>query len=211
LKIAIYARVSTTDQNCDLQLTELRQFASAKGWNVIGEFVDTGVSGKRNSRPALDELMKLVRTRKADTVICTKIDRFGRSVLNLKVSLDELNRMGVRFIAIDQGIDTEANNPLGKFMINILASMAEFELELITERRNEGIKRALEKGIHFGRPKAIFRRDLAVEMRMEGKSIRAIAKALGTNLAAVQRELDAKGVSKPLIDPTPLSSALQAA
>jgi DNA invertase Pin-like site-specific DNA recombinase len=211
LKIGIYARVSTTDQNCDLQLTELRQFASAKGWNVIGEFVDTGVSGKRNSRPALDELMKLVRTRKVDTVICTKIDRFGRSVLNLKVSLDELNRMGVRFIAIDQGIDTEANNPLGKFMINILASMAEFELELITERRNEGIKRALENGVHFGRPKAIFRRDLAVEMRMEGKSIRAIAKALGTNLAAVQRELDAKGVSKPLIVPTPLSVALQAA
>lgn len=201
MRVAIYARVSTTDQNCEIQQAELGNYVHSKGWELTGSYVDTGYSGNKASRPALDEVMKVARKRQIDVICCTKIDRFGRSVLNLKVCLDELQRAGVRFIAIDQGIDTDANNPLGKLMVNILASLAEFELELITERRTLGIQRAKEKGIQFGRPKAIFRRDLAVEMRDRGVSLRTIAKTLGTNLAAVQRELYARGVSKPTPSP----------
>lgn len=211
MKVAIYARVSTTDQDCGIQLAGLKQYVQARNWELIEEFVDTGYSGRKASRPAMDKLMLLARKRGIDVICCTKMDRFGRSVLNLKNSIDELQRLGVRFIAVDQGIDTEVNSPISKLMINMLAAMAEFELELITERREEGIKRAKANGVHFGRPKAIFRRDLAVHMRQEGKSIRTIAKELGTNIAAIQRELASKGVSKPLPSLETFEQSIQAA
>lgn len=211
MRVAIYARVSTTDQKCENQVKELSKYVERMGWELVSSHIDTGFSGSKATRPALDELMKLVAKRQIDVICCTKIDRFGRSVLNLKLSLDALQRSNVRFIAIDQGIDTDKSNPVGRLLLNILASLAEFELELITERRTLGIQKAKEKGVQFGRPKAIFRRDLAIEHRQAGMSLRQIAKLLDTNLAAVQRELDSKGVSKPAL-PQPIDNgAIQAA
>ena len=176
---AIYARVSTTDQNCDAQLKELREFVARRGWSIAQEFVDNGFSGTKASRPALDALMKAAALRKFDAVCVFKIDRFGRSVLHLSQQLAALESHGVRFIAISQGLDTDQSNPTSRLLTGILSCVAEFEREIIRERTLSGIRAAQAAGKHVGRPKRIFRRDEVVRLRdEEGLSWRAIASKL---------------------------------
>ncbi len=178
--IAIYARVSTNDQDCGLQLTELREYACRRGWKITREYVDTGFSGARASRPALDQLMADAAKRRLDIVIVHKLDRFGRSVLNLSQALAALDSYGVRFIAVSQGLDTDRSNPTSRLLLNVLASVAEFERELIIERTVTGIRAAKANGKHVGRPRRVFRRDEVVRLRDDqGLSWRAIAKKLG--------------------------------
>jgi DNA invertase Pin-like site-specific DNA recombinase len=180
LNTAIYARVSTSDQNCESQLKELREFLIRRGWRLAAEYVDTGFSGAKASRPALDRLMADAAKRKFDCVAVYKIDRFGRSVLHLNQQLAALNSYGVRFVAISQGLDTDQSNPASRLMLQILASVAEFEREMIRERTLCGIRAAKAAGKTVGRPRRIFRRDELVRLRdEEGLSWRAVAKKLG--------------------------------
>src|SRR5580658_4731578 len=134
MRCAIYARVSTTDQNCAMQLSELRAYVKARGWKLAGEYVDTGWSGAKASRPQFDRIMQAARLRKVDCVLCWKLDRWGRSLSNLLASLKELKGLGVRWIAITQGLDTDRDNPVGELLMHILASVAEFERSMIQER-----------------------------------------------------------------------------
>ena len=138
VKTAIYARVSTTDQTCEMQLRELRDYISRRGWQSAGEYIDTGFSGSKASRPALDRLMADAAQRKFDCIVVYKIDRFGRSVLNLNQQLALLTSYGVRFIAVTQSIDTDEKNPTSRLLLQILASVAEFEKEMIRERTLSG-------------------------------------------------------------------------
>jgi DNA invertase Pin-like site-specific DNA recombinase len=108
ISTAIYARCSTSDQTCDSQLKELREYVARRGWSIAGEFIDSGFSGAKASRPALDSLMKAAALRKFDCVAVYKLDRFGRSVLNLNQQLSTLESYGVRFVAISQGLDTDS-------------------------------------------------------------------------------------------------------
>jgi putative DNA-invertase from lambdoid prophage Rac len=180
MRCAIYARVSTTDQNCEMQLHELRAYISRRAWLNGGEYVDTGFSGAKNSRPALDRLMADAAQHKFDCVLVWKIDRFGRSVLNLNQQLAALSRYGVRFIATSQDLDTDERSACNRLMLQILASVAEFEREMIRERTLSGIRAAQAAGKVVGRPKRIFRRDEVVRLRdEEGLSWRAIGKKLG--------------------------------
>ena len=135
MKVAIYARVSTKNgnQNPELQLTELRDYARARGWQVIGEFVDVGVSGAKESRPQLDALMKLAKARKIDGIIVWKLDRFGRSLKHLVTALDELEALGVAFISLRDSIDL--STPQGKLMLAVIGAMAEFERGSVSRRR----------------------------------------------------------------------------
>jgi putative DNA-invertase from lambdoid prophage Rac len=177
---ALYARVSTTDQSCEMQLRELRDFISRRGWQSAGEYVDTGFSGAKSSRPALDRLMKAAASRKVDCVAVYKLDRFGRSVLNLSQQLATLESSGVRFVAISQGLDTDSSNPTSKLLTGILSCVAEFEREIIRERTLSGIRAAQAAGKVVGRPKRIFRRDEVVRLRdQDGLSWRAIGTKLG--------------------------------
>jgi DNA invertase Pin-like site-specific DNA recombinase len=177
---AIYARVSTSDQTCESQLKELREFVERRSWINAEEYVDSGFSGSKASRPALDRLMADAAKRKFDVVAVYKIDRFGRSVLHLNQQLATLGSYGVRFIAISQGLDTDQSNPSSRLMLQILASVAEFEREMIRERTLSGVRAAQSAGKIVGRPKRIFRRDEVVRLRdTEGLSWRAIGKALG--------------------------------
>ncbi|HUI56976.1 MAG TPA: recombinase family protein [Bryobacteraceae bacterium] len=176
---AIYARVSCSDQNCQSQLKELREFCERRGWRIVGEFVDKGISGAKASRPALDALMKAASLKKFDAVCVFKIDRAGRSVLHLSQLLAALESYGVRFVSISQGIDTDASNPTSKLLTGILSCVAEFERELLRERTAAGIRAAQANGKHVGRPKKIFRRDEVLRLRdEEGLSWRAIAEEL---------------------------------
>jgi putative DNA-invertase from lambdoid prophage Rac len=115
MRAAIYARVSTTDQNCELQLVELREYIHRRGWESAGEFVDTGWSGGKASRPEFDRLLAAAARREFDVVLCWKLDRFGRSLLNCKTALQQLQSQGIRFIATSQSIDTDESNPAARF------------------------------------------------------------------------------------------------
>ncbi len=187
VNVAIYARVSTSDQTCALQLRELRSYVKARGWKLAGEYVDTGWSGAKASRPQLDRLMGDARNRKVDCICVWKLDRWGRSVANLVGSLNELHALGVRWIATTQGLDTDESSPVGRLLVHILASVAEFERALAQERIKSGLAAAAAKGVHCGRPHKVFHRDRAVELRAQGTSWRAIARELGVPQATVRR------------------------
>ena len=180
MRCALYARVSTTDQNCEMQLHELREYIARRGWKNAGEYVDTGFSGAKASRPALDRCMVDASQRKFDILAVYKIDRYGRSVLHLNQQLAALTSYGVRFIATSQSLDTDEKNPTSRLLLQILASVAEFEREMIRERTLSGIRAAQAAGKVVGRPKRVFRRDEVVRLRDEdGLSWRAIGKKIG--------------------------------
>jgi DNA invertase Pin-like site-specific DNA recombinase len=189
---AIYARVSTTDQNCDMQLKDLREYCERRGWNAV-EYVDTGVSGAKASREQLDRLMQDARRRKVDVVICWRFDRFARSTKHLLSALEEFQSLGIGFISHQEAIDT--TSPMGKLLFTIVAAMAEMERSILIERVRAGMANAKSKGKPIGRPKKVFRRDIAVDMRAAGQSWRKIAKALGVPVSTV-REACAEKVAK---------------
>lgn len=179
LSTAIYARVSTSDQHCETQLREVREFVTRHGWKIAGEYVDEGFSGAKSSRPALDRLITDAAKRKFDCVAVWKIDRFGRSVLHLNQQLETLTRHGVRFVATSQDFDTDQASASRRLLLQVLAAVAEFERQLIRERTLSGIRAAQAAGKHVGRPRRVFRRDDVVQLRdSEGLSWRAIAAKL---------------------------------
>jgi DNA invertase Pin-like site-specific DNA recombinase len=189
MRIAFYARVSTADQDCSQQLTALREYAAARGWEVAGEYVDT-ISGTKDKRPAMDRLMADARRRAVDAIAVWKIDRWGRSLPHFVSSVQELASLGVRFIALTQGIDTDAANPTSRLLLNLLAAFAEFERELIVERTKAGLQRARSEGRIGGRPRLIVQRDKIREMAATGSSMRQIAAVLGISAASVCRVIN---------------------
>jgi site-specific DNA recombinase len=187
---AIYARVSTTDQDCEMQLRELRDFLHRQKWPQAIEFVDR-ISGTKAKRPALDQLMEAAAQGQIDSVLVWKIDRFGRSVLNLSQHLAALDAVKVRFIATSQGLDTDRSNPASRLLLLILAAIAEFERELILERSAMGRNKKLEAGkpdswnlgygltVEGGEPRIVEKEAEVMNQifrwRREGKSSYAIA------------------------------------
>ena len=201
MKAAIYARVSTDDQKCELQLEELRRYCLARDWTAI-EYVDEGFSGTKASRPALDRLMKDALARKVDCVLVYKVDRFGRSVKNLSDLLSSLDSAGIRFVAISQGIDTDKANPTSRLLLHMLAAIAEFEAALIRERVLLGVRKYATtperdrrsksgKNLALGRPKRILDRSQVLTLRSEGASWRTIAQELGVSTMTAQRSIKA--------------------
>jgi putative DNA-invertase from lambdoid prophage Rac len=193
---AIYARVSTTDQNCEMQLRELREYCTRRGWQIADEYVDTGWSGAKASRPQLDRLMKDAGQHRFGCVLVWKLDRFGRSMSNLVDGLRQLSTYGVRFLATSQSIDTDQANPTSKLILWILAAVAEFEREMICERVKAGMKAAKHRGIRCGRPKLQVDRARILRLRQGGASVRVIAKQLGISIGTVHSLLNEKIVQK---------------
>jgi DNA invertase Pin-like site-specific DNA recombinase len=191
MNAALYARVSTKDkgQDPELQLTELREFAAKRDWQVVGEFVDVGVSGSKDSRPQLDTMMRLAKTRKLDVIACWKLDRFGRSLRHLVDALAELQAVGCAFVSLRDNLDL--STPAGRMMFHVIGAMAEFERELIRERVRAGLAYARSKGRIGGRPKVKRDRDRDAKairkMRDEGQSYGEIAEELGRSKADVYR------------------------
>ncbi|MCC7180452.1 MAG: recombinase family protein [Acidobacteria bacterium] len=183
LRAALYARVSTTDQTCENQLPELRRYCEVRGWSVA-EYMDTGVSGSKDRRPALDELVKDARRRRFDVLVCWRLDRLGRNLRHLVTLLEELQGVGVAFVSLGEGID--CTTPAGKLQLHILAALAEFERERIRERIHAGLARARREGVRIGRPRArIPTRALEGVAHL---SVREAAKALGVPASRVHRE-----------------------
>jgi DNA invertase Pin-like site-specific DNA recombinase len=145
----------------------------------VNEYVDRGVSAKKGKRPALDDLMSAARQRKVDAIVVWKIDRWARSIKHFVSSVQELFSLEVRFVAITQGIDTDESNPGSKLLMNILASFAEFEHDLIVERTLAGLATARAKGRIGGRRCRVINREEVRELHSQGLGSRAIAKQLG--------------------------------
>ncbi len=182
MRAAIYARVSTLNQEPENQLAELRRYVGARGWTAI-EFVDKGVSGAKDRRPALDALIKDAKRRRFDVLVCWRLDRLGRSLKHLVTLLDELQALGVAFVSLHEGID--ATTPAGKLQMHILAAIAEFERARIAERVRAGLARARANGRRLGqKPLAIPSRDLD---RTAHLSVRRAAAELGIPRSVLHR------------------------
>lgn len=194
MRIAIYARVSTDGQSVNAQLVALRQVAEQRGWEVVKEYNDQGISGAkgRDQRPALDALLKDAIRGEFRLVAAWSVDRLGRSLQHLVNGLSELQAAGVGLYLHQQAIDT--TTPEGRAMFQMLGVFAEFERSLIQARIRNGIKHAKKHGTKtgrpFGRPKIGYReRQKILKLHREGQTQRSIAKAVGVSRGTVQNVL----------------------
>jgi DNA invertase Pin-like site-specific DNA recombinase len=182
MRAAIYARVSTFDQEPENQLQELRRYIQARGWTAT-EFVDRGVSGAKDRRPGLDALLKDAKRRRFDVLVCWRLDRLGRNLRHLVTLMEELQQLGVAFVSLGEGID--CTTPAGKLQLHILAALAEFERERIRERVMAGLERARTQGKRLGRPKA--RPPVERLESVSGLALDAAASRLGVSRSTVKR------------------------
>lgn len=203
---ALYVRVSTEDQKHDMQTTELKEYAGRMNWTIV-EYSDK-LSGAKARRPGLDRLMEDARMKRFDVVLVWKMDRFGRKLRDVLANILLLDQHGVRFVSMTQGIDTDSRNPASRFMLHILAAVAELERDMILERVDAGVRQFRTayaagqigkskhtrsgKDLATGRPRRIFRRDEAIAMRGAGTSYRAIARALSVPVSTVVDALKAR-------------------
>jgi DNA invertase Pin-like site-specific DNA recombinase len=186
-RVGIYARVSTSDQSTENQLLDLRRYSDHRGWLVQREYIDHGVSGSKDSRPALDELMKDARRRRFDIVLVVKFDRFARSARHLLNALDEFQSLGIDFCSLHDAVDT--TTPYGKAMFTIAGAMAELERELIRQRVKNGVQKARERGKRLGRPRIQVDLDKVNQMLQEGRSCSIIGNVLGISRMTVAKAL----------------------
>jgi DNA invertase Pin-like site-specific DNA recombinase len=186
-RVALYARVSTINhgQDPEVQLYELRAYCERRGFQIVGEYVDKGMSGSRERRPALDKLLADCRKRLVDAVVVYRYDRFARSLRQLVNALEEFRSLGIDFISIHEGVDT--STPNGRLVFGIFASIAEFERELIRDRVRSGLAAAKAKGKRVGRPRvAVDVRKIAF-LRRQGRSWAEITRETGISKGTAQR------------------------
>jgi putative DNA-invertase from lambdoid prophage Rac len=186
---AIYHRVSTTDQDQTLARDELRAAAHARGLTIALDIEETG-SGARNDRPGLQRVLEAVRRGEVGAVLVWKLDRFGRSSLDLLANVEALEHAGCAFECITQGITIKpGGDAVSRLLLTMLAGVAAFERDLIIERTKLGLAKAKRNGKKLGRPRRIFDVAAARRMKAAGKSLREIAVALKTPRATVARAL----------------------
>ena len=180
-RTAIYIRVSTADQKPDLQIDDLRVYAKRAGLEIVREYLDVAVSGRKQGRPQLDALMQAARDYALDCVLVWKFDRFARSTRHLLTALEEFDHLGIRFVSIQDQIDT--TSPMGKAMFTLIGAMAELESSLISERVTAGMKAAKARGKHLGRP----RTPATIVARVE-----ELAKTTDLSVRDIRRSIGAK-------------------
>ncbi len=189
-RIAVYARVSTSDQSTESQLLDLRRYVRERGWDIFKEYVDEGISGSKDSRPALNELMNDAKKRKFDVVLVWRFDRFARSTKHLILALEEFKNLGIDFVSFQENIDT--SSPLGSAIFTIISAVAQLDRDIIAERVKAGLRRARENGKKLGRPKGTsLDLDKVHRLRRKGLSLQQIATELNTSKTTISRVLGA--------------------
>jgi DNA invertase Pin-like site-specific DNA recombinase len=186
MRAAIYARVSTNNgQDPHMQIRELKEYCKRRGWEIVGEYVDAGVSGAKEHRPQLDVLLAACRKRRVDAVVVYRYDRFARSLRQLVNALEEFRSLGIEFISLHEGVDT--STPNGRLVFGIFASIAEFERELIRDRVKSGIAAARSKGKRLGRPGVSVDVARIAALRASGLSWPKISVELGVSVGTVYK------------------------
>lgn len=188
-RVALYTPVSTGDQNAEMQLNELTEYARFRKWEVAETYSDT-MSGAKDRRPALDRLMVDAKRGKFDVVAVWRFDRFARSTSHLLRALEEFSALGIDFVSLRESIDT--STPTGKMIFTILASVAELERCTIRERVIAGQRAAKRRGVRFGRPSVEVDTVRALTLRKQGRSWRDISAELGVPKDTVIRHCEAQ-------------------
>jgi DNA invertase Pin-like site-specific DNA recombinase len=168
-----------------MQLAELREYASRRGWEIMGEYVDEGVSGSKECRPELNRLMSDAHRRQLDIVLVWKIDRFGRSLKHLVNALADLDAYGVAFVSLKDNLDL--TTPSGRLMFQVIGAMAEFERALIQQRVRAGLHNARRNGKRLGRPRLVIDASKVASLRSAGTSWATVARQVGQTVAACRR------------------------
>src|ERR1035441_3696248 len=193
LRVAIYARVSTSSQTTANQLADLERVAALRGWKIVETFQDEGISGAkgRSDRPALDRMLKDAVRGKFDLIAVWSIDRLGRSLQHLIETVNQLQAVGVDLYMHQQAIDT--TTPAGKLAFSIFGAFSEFERSLIRERVKAGLDRAKRNGTKLGRPTTLNSSVAAAitALRAKDHSIRKIAAHLRVGTGTVYKVLRA--------------------
>lgn len=187
VRTAIYARVSTLNNGQDptMQTRELKEYCERRGWEVVGEYVDRGVSGAKDSRPELNRLMADAHRRRFDVVAVWRFDRFARSVSHLLRALDTFKAQGIEFVSLSEQVDT--GTPTGKMIFTVLGAVAELERSLISERIRAGLRHAKKKGKRLGRPPVSVDYANIAALRAKGCGWKKIAAQLGLGVGTVLR------------------------
>lgn len=200
-RVGIYARVSTAhEQSPEMQLRDRRDLAARRGFEIVREYVDTGVSGATDSRPALNELLADARRRRFDAVLVWKLDRVGRSLVHLVRLLDELRQVGIELISFSEGLDFTTTT--GKLLYQVISAFAEFERDCIRERVKAGLRNARAKGKRIGRPPVVVDAARIAQRRAQGACWREIAEEFGVGATTARRAL-ARLAKSPAETPKP--------
>lgn len=191
MRAALYHRVSTGKQEPANARETLKDHARRLGADVELDIEETG-SGARNDRPGLQQVMTAARHSKIDIVIVWALDRFGRSTLDLLANIQSLTRMGVRFVAVTQGLDVRPDgDAMSEFVLTVLAGVAQFERSMIRERTRVGMARAKRQGKHCGRkPTLELDPERAKALRDKGLSWSQLAKELGCSVRSARRAVN---------------------
>jgi DNA invertase Pin-like site-specific DNA recombinase len=184
-RVALYARISTNGQHLETQLYDLRKLAAQRGFEVVREYCDRGISGSKAKRPGLDAMMNDARRGEFSCVRCAAFDRIARSTKNFLEIVDELNGLGIEFLSTREAIDT--SGPMGRMFITLVGSIAELERSLIVERIKAGMRRARMEGQRLGRAPLDIDHDSLVRDRLAGMSLSTVAKKYGVSRASVVR------------------------
>jgi len=184
-KCAIYARISTHDQHIESQLYPLRELAARRGFEVVNEYTDVGVSGSKARRKGLDAMLADAHRRKFTIILVAAFDRVARSVKHFLTVVDELNDLGIEFISSRENIDT--SGAMGRMFVTILGCIAELERSLIIERIKAGMHRRRLEGLPMGRAPLDIDHSALVRDRRSGMSLTAVGKKYGVSRASVVR------------------------
>src|SRR6202167_5050629 len=195
IRMAIYARVSTTNhgQDAGLQTRDLEQFAQARGWQIIDTYIDNGVSGTKDSRPELNRLIADAHNPRFDVVAVWRFDRFARSVSHLLRALETFNALGIAFVSLSEQMDT--TTPAGKMVFTVLGAVAELERSLIVERVRAGLRNARAKGKCIGRPTSDVDASQIASLRAQSVSWREIERRTGVSARTARRALAGRDVA----------------
>lgn len=183
--VALYARVSTDDQSADVQLRDLREFCQRRGWTVAHEYIDNGVSGAKDSRPAWNQCFDAVQKGRVHVLVVHALDRLGRSLPHLVKILSTLTERGVTLVSFRENIDL--STAAGRMMAGFFSVLAEYELAMIRERTRAGMRSARARGQQIGGVKRFFDKRRATELRDAGWGQIKIAKELGVGVGRVNQ------------------------
>ena len=192
MKVAIYARVSTTkDQSCERQILELRQIAENHNWKIVDEYVDEGISGAKRNRPELDRMLKDALLRKFDVVATLELSRLGRSVKNMCEIADLLKQKNINLFVKNQNIDT--STIVGELFFNIINSISQYERDLTAERIKSGLENAKRKGKTLGRKSNLNleTQKIILDMKSQGIGLKKIAKETKVSVQTIRKLLSA--------------------
>lgn len=207
-RVARYLRVSRVDQNPQLQEDETAEFIARRGWTLAQTYTDHGVSGSREKRPALDELLRDARRRKFDLVVVWRSDRLFRSLKNMVVTLADLDALGAGFVSVTEPFDT--TTPSGRLLLHLVSAMAEFERGILIERTRAGVAAARRRGAKLGRPRTKIDLDRVQALLGGGLTLRKVSVEMDLSYATLHRAMARRGgCSETSVQTTPNTAGIK--